>query len=84
MFELRIYDRRPSGMVRYRHGGLSAIVPVAHRIVVDIAPARTGTGDAVLTPESAKVLPFPAAADRTNRKKSGPRGSGRPKGRPNS
>jgi hypothetical protein len=84
MFELRIYNRRPCGMVRYRHGGLAAIAPVAHQIVVDVAPARTGTGNAVITAESAKVLPFPATADRTNRKKSGPRGAGRPKGRPKS
>jgi hypothetical protein len=84
MFELRIYDRRPSSIVRYRHGGLAAIAPVAHKIVVDIAPVRTGTGDAVIAPESATVLPFPAAADRTSRKKNGSRGGGRPKGRPKS
>lgn len=81
MFELRIYNRRPSCIVRYRHGGLAAIVPVAHKIAVDIATARTGTGDAVAAPESATVLPFPAAAHRTGRKKGGPRGAARPKGR---
>ena len=84
MFELRIYNRQPSCIVRYRHGGLAAIAPVAHTIAVDIASARTGTGDAVIVPESAKVLPFPVAADRPSRKKGGPRGGGRPKGRPNS
>jgi hypothetical protein len=84
MFELRIYDRRPSSIVRYRHGGLAAIAPAAHRMVVDIAPARTGTGDAVIAPESATVLLFPAAADRTSRNKGGPRGGGRAKRRPKS
>ena len=84
MFELRIYDRRPSSIVRYRHGGLAAIVPVAHKIVIDIAPARTGTGDTVVAQESAEVLPFLAATDRTSRNKGASRGGGRPKGRPKS
>lgn len=84
MFELRIYNRRPSGIVRYRHGGLAAIMPIAHKIVVNLAAARTGTGDAVIAPESAKVLPFPAASDRPSRNKSGSRGGGRAKRRPQS
>jgi hypothetical protein len=84
MFELRIYGRRSSGMVRYRHGGLAAIVPVDQKVVEEIAPALTGTGDAVLRidrPESAVVLAFPAPVDRLNRAKKG-RPNGRSKGRP--
>jgi len=71
-------------MVRYRHGGLAAIVPVDQKIVEEIAPALTGTGDAVLhidRPESAVVLAFPAPVDRLNRAKKG-RPNGRSKGRP--
>ena len=84
MFELRIYGRRSSGMVRYRHGGLAAIVPVDQKVVEEIAPALTGTGDAVLRidrPESAVVLAFPAPVDRLKRAKKG-RPNGRSKGRP--
>ena len=83
MFELRIYGRRSSGTVRYRHGGMAAIVPVDQKIIFEVAPALTGTGDAVLPadrPEGAKVLAFPAPVDRLNRSGNG-RAKGRPKGR---
>ncbi len=86
MFELRIYGRRSSGTVRYRHGGLAAIVPVEQKIIEEIAPALTGTGDAVLhvdRPESAVVLAFPASVERLNRANKG-RTNSRSKGRPKS
>jgi hypothetical protein len=83
MFELRLYNRRPSCLVRYRHGGYGAIFPVSQRNAVDVTTAKTGTGDVAIaaeTPESANVLPFPGHNDRPGRKKS-PRLKGRPNGR---
>lgn len=83
MFELRLYDRRPSCMVRYRHGGYAAIVPFGQRSIVDVATAKTGTGDIAITtevPETATVLPFPGQSERPGRKKN-TRLKGRPKGR---
>lgn len=87
MFELRIYGRRSSCAVRYRHGGLAAIIPVDQKVILTFEPALTGTGDAVLPierQESAKVLAFPAPVERQNRSPSGARTNGRPKGRPKS
>jgi hypothetical protein len=85
MFELRVYGRRSSCAVRYRHGGLAAIVPVDQKIILSETPALTGTGDTVVAvdrPEGADVLAFPAPMERTNRLGNGTRGNGRPKGRP--
>lgn len=70
MFELSLYDRRPSCLVRFRHGGYAAIMPVGQRSIVDVATAMTGTGDIALSadmPESAKVLPFPGQSERPGR-----------------
>ena len=81
MFELRLYNRRPSCLIRYRHGGYGAIFPISQKNAVDVAAARTGTGDVAIaaeTPETGKVLPFPKQVERPGRKK-----SARPKGRPN-
>lgn len=83
MFELRLYNRRPSCLVRYRHGGYTAIFPLGQKSIVDIATAKTGTGDiavAAETPETAKVLPFPGQTERPGRKKSA-RLKGRTNGR---
>lgn len=83
MFELRLYNRRPSCLIRYRHGGYAAIFPLSQRSAIDIATAKTGTGDIAVTaeaPETAKVLPFPAQTDRPGRKKN-VRLKGRPSGR---
>jgi hypothetical protein len=83
MFELRLYNRRPSCVVRYRHGGYAAIVPMGQRSVVDVATAKTGTGDVAIATEpseTAKVLPFPGQSERPGRKKS-TRLKGRPNGR---
>ena len=80
MFELRLYNRRPSCLIRYRHGGYAAIFPLSQKSAVDIAAAKTGTGDIAIAaepPETGKVLPFPNQTDR--RKK-----NARLKGRPNS
>lgn len=86
MFELRIYGRRSSCTVRYRHGGLAAIAPVDQKVIAAYESALTGTGDAVLKvdrPEGAKVLAFPAPVERLNRSgNGGGRANGRPKGRP--
>ena len=79
MFELRLYDRRPSCLVRFRHGGYAAIAPVGQRSIIDIATAVTGTGDIAVSaerPESAKVLLFPGQTEPIGRKK-----NGRPKAR---
>ena len=84
MFELRVYGRRSSCTVRYRHGGLAAIVPVDQKIGLSEAAALTGTGDKVIAvdrPEGADVLAFPAPVERTNRLGNGTRSNGRPKGR---
>ncbi len=83
MFELRIYGRRSSCTVRYRHGGLAAVIPVDQKVVSVVAPALTGTGDMIQPAdmsEGAKVLVFPAPVERLNRSGNG-RVKGRPKGR---
>jgi hypothetical protein len=83
MFELRIYQRRPSCEVRFRHGGVASVVPLAAIQVVDAIAAKTGTGDVAVVAEvreSAKVLPFPVKTERPARKAKA-RPSGRPKGR---
>ena len=83
MSDLRLYDRRPSCLVRFRHGGYSALSPLGQRSVIDFEAARTGTGDIAITsdaPESAKVLPFPGQSERPGRKKNG-RAKGRSSGR---
>lgn len=86
MFELRVYGRRSCCTVRYRHGGLAAIVPVDQKIISVVEPALTGTGDTVLPMERAEgadVLAFPAPVERANRSAgNGTRANGRPKGRP--
>jgi len=81
MFELRLYKRRPSCLVRYRHGGYAAIFPLSQKSLVDFSAAKTGTGDVAIAaevPETGKVLPFPNQTDRPGRKK-----GARPKSRPN-
>ncbi len=83
MFELRIYQRRPSCEVRFRHGGLASVVPLAEIHVVNEVAAKTGTGDVAVATEIreiAKVLPFPVKTERPARKKPS-RPSGRSKGR---
>ena len=83
MFELRLYNRRPSCLIRYRHGGYAAIFPLGQKNGMDIATAKTGTGDVAIAaegPETGKVLPFPGQADRPGRKKNA-RLKGRPNGR---
>ncbi|NKB58218.1 MAG: hypothetical protein GKS00_17980 [Alphaproteobacteria bacterium] len=74
MFELRIYDRRPSCLARFRHGGYAAIAPVEQRSVMDVTTAMTGTGDIAVSAdvqETAKVLLFPVQSDRPGRKQNG-------------
>ena len=83
MSDLRLYDRRPSCLVRFRHGGYAAISPLGQGSIIDFEAARTGTGDIAIaseTPESAKVLPFPGQSERPGRKKNG-RPNGRSSGR---
>ena len=72
MFELRLYKRRPSCLVRYRHGGYAAIFPASHKNLVDLSAAKTGTGDIAIAAEvleTGKVLPFPNQTDRPGRNK---------------
>ena len=72
MFELRLYNRRPSCLIRYRHGGYAAISPLGQKIVMDVATAKTGTSDIVIAadaPETGKVLPFPGQSERPGRSK---------------
>ncbi|MBI10431.1 MAG: hypothetical protein CMM55_13000 [Rhodospirillaceae bacterium] len=81
MFELRLYNRRPSCLIRYRHGGYAAISPLGQKIVMDVETAKTGTSDIVIAadaPETGKVLPFPGQSERPGRSK-----KVRLKGRPN-
>lgn len=83
MFELRLYNRRPSCLIRYRHGGYAAISPLSQRIAKDVTTAKTGTSDIALTsdtPEPGKVLPFPVLSERPGRNKI-PRLQGRPNNR---
>ena len=83
MFELRLYNRRPSCLIRYRHGGYAAIFPLGQKNVMDITATMTGTGDIAITadtPETGKVLPFPGQTERPGRKKN-TRLKGRPNGR---
>ncbi len=83
MFELRLYNRRPSCLVRYRHGGFAAIVPLVQRNIVEVAGAKTGTGDVAVSndpPDTTNVLPFPGQPERPGRKKN-MRVKGRPNGR---
>ena len=82
MFELRLYNRRPSCLIRYRHGGYAAISPLGQKIVMDVATAKTGTSDIVIAadaPEIGKILVFPGQSERPDRNK-----KARLKGRPNS
>tara|TARA_A100001037_G_scaffold123043_1_gene111911 strand:- start:989 stop:1249 length:261 start_codon:yes stop_codon:yes gene_type:complete len=83
MFELRLYNRRSSCLIRYRHGGYAAIFPLGQKNVMDITATMTGTGDIAITadtPETGKVLPFPGQTERPGRKKN-TRLKGRPNGR---
>ena len=83
LFELRLYNRRPCCLVRYRHGGYAAIFPMGQKSAVDVAASKTGTGDIAIateTPETGKVLPFPGQTERPGRKKN-TRLKGRPNGR---
>ena len=83
MFELRLYNRRPSCLIRYRHDGYTAIFPLGQKSVIDVATAKTGTGDIAVSadpPETGKVLPFPGQTDRPGRKQN-VRSKGRSNGR---
>lgn len=81
MFELRLYNRRPSCLIRYRHGGYAAIFPHGQKTLMGIATAKTGTSNLAIAAEAletGKVLLFPCQTDRPGRKQ-----KSRPKGRPN-
>jgi hypothetical protein len=90
MNEIRIYRRRPSCLVRYRHGGYSAVFPMLQRYhAVNILTAKTGTGSLVapgMPPgESENVLAFPGHGETVKRpqapRTTTPRTTGRPSGR---
>lgn len=83
MFELRLYNRRPSCLIRYRHGGYAAIFPLGQKASLDVAAAKTGTDSVTIAADSAdtgKVLPFPGQNERPGRKKNS-RLKNRPNGR---
>lgn len=79
MPDLWAYGRRQSCVVRYRHGGYSALYPVQERELVNtLAKVMAGGGSAVVeaTPDKPvenNVLAFPSARqrERIRQKKTG-------------
>jgi hypothetical protein len=83
MHEVQIYRRRPSCLVRYRHGGFSSVFPMAHRydavnILAAKSSARASTSDAGAREN---VLAFPERGDIAKRPQT-PRMTRRPNSRP--
>ena len=84
MSDLWAYGRRQSCVVRYRHGGYSALYPVQERELVNtLAKLAAGGSSSVLEqapekPYENNVLTFPSARqrERIRQKKTG-RGTGR-------
>ena len=80
MSDIWIYRRRPSSLVRYRHGGAAAFDP-AMRSPLAGATVYTGTG-AALAPaaqEDEKILHFPAPRPAARPKRGDKPGPRRPK-----
>ena len=80
MSELRLYNRRPSCLMRYQHGGYAAIFPLGQKTVLGIFTAKIGTSNLAIAAEALEtgnVLPFPCQTDRPGRKQ-----KSRPKSRP--
>lgn len=83
MSYLWVFGRRPSCLVRYRHGGESAIYPPAlyHQAEAVVAAARAARAVAATdTATVDNVLPFPSKASRPARSGAA-RSSGRSKGK---
>lgn len=81
MSDLWIYFRRPSSLIRYRHGGAAAFDP-ALRVPLAADAVLTGTGT-VLQPlprEEEKILQFPGPKPGARKNRAGKtRGSARAK-----
>jgi len=88
MSNLWIYFRRPSSVVRYRHGGDTAIYPILKQPIVGTQEAvraavvAAGATDAPVVPED-NVLDFASAQRRAKRSRPArnPRTGGKPKRR---
>lgn len=89
MSNLWVYSRRPSSVVRYRHGGESAIYPMLKQPIVGsreaaqaAVAAQSGLAEAPTAPED-NVLDFPSAQRRAERGRPtrGARSKGKPKRR---
>ncbi|MGY8935905.1 MAG: hypothetical protein ACKVG6_07410 [Alphaproteobacteria bacterium] len=89
MNENHIYRRRPSCLVRYRHGGYSAVFPMTQRyhgvnILTEKIGAGSGSGSGIApntaSGESENVLAFPGKGAAEKRPQP-TRTIGRPTGR---
>ncbi|MDP6389810.1 MAG: hypothetical protein QF654_07965 [Alphaproteobacteria bacterium] len=88
MSSLWVYWRRPSCIVRFRHGGESALYPsIKQPLVGTIETALAAPGGGAQTEPAAPVptapvedniLHFPAATRRTQRGPHGRKGRGKP------
>lgn len=63
MAELWVYDRRPSSMVRYRHGGAAAFDPAMRSPLVRPVPFAGGPAPR----DGQNILQFPSPNTRTKR-----------------
>ena len=87
MSNLWIYFRRPSSVVRYRHGGDTAIYPILKQPIVGTQEAvqaalAAGAADVAVVPED-NVLDFVLGQRRSERSRPArsPRTGGKPKRR---
>jgi hypothetical protein len=87
MSNLWIYFRRPSSVVRYRHGGDTAIYPMVKQPIVGTqeavqAAVAAGTTEVPAVPED-NVLDFASGQRRAERSRPArsPRAGGKPKRR---
>tara|TARA_E500000331_G_scaffold36022_1_gene29982 strand:- start:525 stop:791 length:267 start_codon:yes stop_codon:yes gene_type:complete len=87
MSNLWIYFRRPSSVVRYRHGGDTAIYPILKQPIVGTQEAvqaalAAGAADVAIVPED-NVLDFVSGQRRSERSRPArsPRTDGKPKRR---
>ena len=83
MSSLWVYWRRPSCIVRFRHGGEAALYPVIKQPMVGtLETALAAPGGAAQTEPAApiedNILHFPAATRRAQRGPHGRKGRGKP------
>ncbi len=77
MAELWIYQRRPSSLVRYRHGGAAAFEPVVRSPLA----RAVAVASAPVPHEEQKILKFPGPApvSRSSRPQASRAGRGKPR-----